>query len=146
MIDHQQEAVSLKKVATVLGIAYFLKRAKDIASALIARMSSTVSDVIAKGGKASDAKDAIDGMLDYVPDQTAVTEIHTEVEDGVLETLKVNGVEQIEWITEPGACPTCLENEDAGPIDIDDTFPSGDDNPPAHPQCRCTVMIPLEEE
>ena len=29
----------------------------------------------------------------------------------------------------------CSPNEDAGAIDLDDTFPSGDDAPPGHPNC-----------
>jgi Phage Mu protein F like protein len=33
----------------------------------------------------------------------------------------------------------CQENEDAGPIDLEDDFPSGDDAPTAHPFCRCVL-------
>jgi SPP1 gp7 family putative phage head morphogenesis protein len=38
----------------------------------------------------------------------------------------------------------CDENEDAGIIDLDDDFPSGDDGPPAHPRCMCAVYASLE--
>lgn len=38
-----------------------------------------------------------------------------------------------------GTCPVCQENSDAGFIDIDDQFPSGDDEPPAHPNCGCEL-------
>lgn len=33
----------------------------------------------------------------------------------------------------------CQENGDAGVIGLDDTFPSGDDAPPVHPNCRCSI-------
>lgn len=36
-------------------------------------------------------------------------------------------------------CDICLENEDAGPISLDATFPSGHSTPTAHPNCECAV-------
>lgn|GEM_PF-105765 len=38
-----------------------------------------------------------------------------------------------------GTCEVCQDNSDAGWIDMDDTFPSGDDEPPAHPNCDCDL-------
>jgi hypothetical protein len=38
-----------------------------------------------------------------------------------------------------GTCEACQENADAGWIPIDDAFPSGDDEPPAHPNCECEL-------
>lgn len=46
-----------------------------------------------------------------------------------------------EWVMEPDACEICIENALTGPIDLDDVFPSGDDDPPAHPNCRCTLEM-----
>lgn len=34
-------------------------------------------------------------------------------------------------------CEICEENEAAGPIALDGTFPSGDEHPTAHPSCQC---------
>lgn len=36
-------------------------------------------------------------------------------------------------------CDDCQSNADAGWIDEDDSFPSGDDDAPAHPNCDCEV-------
>jgi SPP1 gp7 family putative phage head morphogenesis protein len=45
-----------------------------------------------------------------------------------------------EWlIADDDCCDDCQENADAGAIDVDDDFPSGDDSPPQHPRCRCAV-------
>jgi len=41
------------------------------------------------------------------------------------------------WIG--GTCPVCQENSDAGWIPVDEQFPSGDDEPPAHPNCDCDI-------
>lgn len=51
-----------------------------------------------------------------------------------------------EW--EPGgeSCEICLLNADAGPIDLDDQFPSGDDETPAHPNCTCATLPVVEDD
>jgi len=38
----------------------------------------------------------------------------------------------------------CEINEEKGPIPLDEDFPSGDDAPPAHPNCRCTLVYYTE--
>jgi len=38
----------------------------------------------------------------------------------------------------------CVMNADAGVIGIDDAFPSGDDAPPFHPNCVCTLLPVLD--
>jgi hypothetical protein len=43
------------------------------------------------------------------------------------------------WLAAPDACDICLENAAAGAIDLDDEFPSGDQRPTAHPNCRCAL-------
>ena len=48
------------------------------------------------------------------------------------------------WFAEPGCCAVCEANAEAGPIDLDDEFPSGDDTTPAHPKCRCVVSPVIE--
>lgn len=44
------------------------------------------------------------------------------------------------WILGPNPCAVCQENADAGPIDLDDEFPSGDTEPSAHPRCECALV------
>lgn len=40
----------------------------------------------------------------------------------------------------------CDDNEAAGPIDLDDEFPSGDQVPPGHPRCICDYTVSLFED
>jgi hypothetical protein len=40
----------------------------------------------------------------------------------------------------------CDENADAGAIDLDEDFPSGDDAAPAHPGCVCDVLPVVDED
>lgn len=44
-----------------------------------------------------------------------------------------------EWLLGEDPCDECVDNADEGPIELDDEFPSGDDAPPAHPNCECAV-------
>lgn len=53
------------------------------------------------------------------------------------------GIELLkEWLTvgDDAVSDDCQANEDAGPIPLDDAFPSGADAPPEHPNCRCDVL------
>lgn len=51
------------------------------------------------------------------------------------------------WITSghETVCEDCDDNEAAGPIDVDDEFPSGDDSAPAHPNCNCDIVAEVPE-
>lgn len=50
-------------------------------------------------------------------------------------------VESVRWmVSSLGCCDECSDNEDAGAIPFGETFPSGDDAPPAHPNCRCYLL------
>ena len=61
-------------------------------------------------------------------------------------TARANGVKvRKSWEADPQACDECQANAEEGDIDIDDDFQSGDDAPPAHPNCEC-VLVPVTEE
>lgn len=48
-----------------------------------------------------------------------------------------NGPVEKRWNAEDDACEECLENEAEDFIDSEAPHSSGDDEPPAHPNCRC---------
>jgi hypothetical protein len=61
-----------------------------------------------------------------------------------VDAYKDFGVEQYEWLSlDP--CEICGGNSDAGPIAMGEEFPSGDTEPPAHPNCRCTVLPVIQD-
>jgi hypothetical protein len=43
------------------------------------------------------------------------------------------------WDTEDDPCDDCQANADMEAIDSEAPFDSGDDEPPAHPNCRCSI-------
>lgn len=55
-------------------------------------------------------------------------------------------VVQKEWMITGGACVICEENADQGPIDLEEEFESGDDAPPAHPNCRCAIAPVVQDD
>lgn len=50
------------------------------------------------------------------------------------------------WFPDPQACEICKANADQGPIDLDDVFESGDDVPPAHPNCECALQPVVDDD
>jgi hypothetical protein len=58
---------------------------------------------------------------------------------GTHEAAKGTGMKYKDWMLGAEACDVCQENADAGRIGIDDSFPSGDETPPGHPNCRCAA-------
>lgn len=49
------------------------------------------------------------------------------------------------WLAAPDSCDECLDNEDDGALDLDDDFSTGDDAPPAHPNCRCSLSQEIDD-
>jgi hypothetical protein len=45
------------------------------------------------------------------------------------------------WLTDGNPCEVCEENSIAGWIPITRAFPSGDHEPLAHPNCRCSLEV-----
>jgi hypothetical protein len=68
----------------------------------------------------------------------AQTEMSRAVSVAAREQYQESNVEQVEWLVAEG-CDDCQENADASPIGIDEVFPTGDTEPPAHPNCMCSL-------
>lgn len=123
---------------------------KEVSDTTLNRIGTILADGL-KVGAAGDtvAREFIRaGIKDLVSDpRRAVAIANTEMARAMsvasVETYASLDVQQVEWVgMEP--CDICQENEDAGPIDIDTEFPSGDTEPPAHPNCRCTIAPVVE--
>ena len=68
----------------------------------------------------------------------AQTETSRAVSIASRELYNESGVELVQWLV-ADPCDTCQENADVSPIGIGETFPSGDTEPPAHPNCVCDL-------
>lgn len=116
----------------------------------------TMIDTIAKGKALGLTNDEVADLLmsdeyldiaDWRADMIARTETANAMMDGQLASMQENGVKTKAWVVAGPGCTICDPNEDDGFIDIDSDFSSGDDSPPAHPNCECYLdsgMIDLE--
>jgi Phage Mu protein F like protein len=112
----------------------------DTTQQLIADAIETgIEDSLGVDGTAALIRDVMDSMTTYRSQMIATTELNDAFSEAALRKLDRLGIEWKQWITATACCDECAENEDESPIPIDDTFSSGDDRPPAHPNCRCAV-------
>jgi SPP1 gp7 family putative phage head morphogenesis protein len=110
-----------------------------------------VANALEQGLPADELADNIMDLTEFSADRAttiARTEIIRANNQGHLNAFKGSGVvKEKEWSTaEDGdVCDECTDNEADGPIGLDDSFSSGDDAAPAHPNCRCTIVAVVEQ-
>jgi phosphohistidine phosphatase SixA len=75
--------------------------------------------------------------MEPTPPRAKVTEAQLQKRSKRLREGADEGATEKSWVG--GTCEVCQENADAGWIDMDEQFPSGDDEPPAHPNCGCEL-------
>jgi SPP1 gp7 family putative phage head morphogenesis protein len=113
-------------------------------------LRATIVDAIEEGwGAVRLGKEIADspGFSDERAETIGRTEVITANNRGNFDAYEASGVvERVEWLTAQDELveEICEDNENAGPIDLGDAFPSGDDCPPAHPNCRCALIPVLE--
>lgn len=104
------------------------------------RIGTLLGRALARGETPTSVREELEDLLD--DSERALTIAQTEMSSAVSvasrELYEKSGAELVEWIV-ADPCDLCQENADVSPIRIDDTFPSGDTEPPAHPNCVCDI-------
>lgn len=115
-------------------------------------LRNTIASGLADGLSAEEIASSIEEGYAFSDDRAmlvATTEIASANSEGALAGYEEAANEGISvkksWLILDDACDDCQENADAGAIDLDELFPSGDEAPPAHPNCRC-VLVPEVED
>lgn len=116
----------------------------DIAEASLDRLRNAVADAWDAGGSANQIIDAIKETFETFSDSRATviaqTEMNKAYSQSRLAIASELGYEEKSWDPEGDACEEiCMPNVDQEWIDLDEDFESGDDAPPAHPSCDCSV-------
>lgn len=109
-------------------------------------LRGVIAEGLDQGLDSATIADNIQGSYAFSEDRAALianTEIRRANSAGAVEGYREardSGVNiQKEWLLGNEPCDECEENADEGPIDLDEDFPSGDSEPPAHPNCNCSV-------
>lgn len=115
-------------------------------------LRGTIASGLADGLSAEEIASSIEDGYAFGEERSqliAETEIASANSEGALAGYVEAAAEGISvkksWLILDDACDDCQENADAGAIDLDDMFPTGDEAPPAHPNCRC-VLVPEVED
>jgi len=138
-------------------VAYAKARAAELVTGVDDATRDDLKDIIADGLEDNIGMDVIaDNIRDaysFSEDRAeliARTEVTMANQNGALDGMKLAkgaGVElQKVWVPDADACDDCQDNGDDGPIDLDDQFSSGDDCPPAHPRCECSLASEVEDK
>jgi hypothetical protein len=107
-----------------------------------------VEEAFTEGYSPRQLRDEIEEHVAFSRDRAlmvARTELARAHVRGGLDGAKAAGVATKRWVINPES-PTapvddCGLNATAGDIPLDSKFPSGDDGPPQHPSCQCTVVF-----
>jgi hypothetical protein len=105
------------------------------------RVGTILARALANGWTPNEIKEEIADTIDDDSDRAltiAQTEMSRAVTTAARELYQESGVELVEWLV-ADPCDLCEENADVSPIGIGETFPSGDTEPPAHPNCVCDL-------
>jgi len=127
-------------------INYASKRAgwliKNMNTETVNRLKTVISNGIANKrgvpGVTSDLRHTFEDMSKSRAQMIARTETNDALSQAFLDRASEMNIEGKEWVTSD-PCPICAGNEGDGVIPIDDSFSSGHDRPPAHPNCRCAL-------
>lgn len=107
----------------------------------IDRLQNAMADAWDKGGTfnsiVSSITDTFDTFSTTRAEMIAQTEANDAYNSGRRAVADALGLDEKQWDPDGEACPVCMENADAGWIDIDEEFPSGDQQPTSHPGCDC---------
>jgi hypothetical protein len=119
---------------------------RGISKTSLDRIGTLLSDALATGQTdLALARSLIEaGIKGIVQDSQralaiATTEMNRAMSVATIDGYEEFGVDQVEWFALEG-CEDCEANAEIGPIPRGDEFPSGDTEPPAHTNCRCSIL------
>ncbi|WP_234322713.1 phage portal protein [Streptomyces sp. NRRL S-350] len=124
---HQEQAVS---------------QAREIATNRLRRLAQALAEAKNTGLTASQLADELRAAIADAPwaRMLALTELLHGQSAATTSTYQGAGVSSVQWTCEDEPCTACLDNEDAGSLQLGQAFPSGVTAPPQHPSCRCSLL------
>jgi len=130
-----EEALGLKELLQDVDITI-----QGVNDTTLEEIASRLATGAANGDSVATIADSLEEFFDGSrAEAIAHTELNRAMSASSLSTYLENGIPAKSWMVwQP--CPICAENAAAGVIPVDQSFPSGDKAPPAHPRCRCSIV------
>ena len=109
--------------------------ADNITNTTASTVGTVINSGVTDGQSASDINNTVSEVLnsDQRANMISLTEANRAYNTSVLDQLIAGGETTFDWVTYDGACAECLA--------LEGTHPVGDDTPPLHPNCQCTIGI-----
>lgn len=116
---------------------------KDLNETSRQALRKTISDGIREGKKITHLRRDIQSEFRFMvktrADRIARTETANALGNSFMERGRQLNIKGKKWLASWNSCPICMENQAAGVIPFEDSFPSGHSTPPSHPNCTCAV-------
>lgn len=132
-------------VAEYLKDGGFSRLTGDLDKTTVDNLASAVADAYESGadfdGVVQAVKDSFTEATTFRAKMIAQTELNDAWNQSVMHFGDQAGATKKSWVTDLNPCIVCVENSLSEFVDINEDFPSGDDAPPAHPNCLCSLMV-----
>ncbi len=132
-------------IAEYLKDSGFSQLTGEIDKTTVDRLATAIADAYESGadfdGTVAAIKAEFADMTATRAKMIAQTELNDAYNQSIMYFGREAGAATKWWETDLVPCVVCIENALAGPIDFDSDFPSGDDAPPSHPNCMCSLMV-----
>lgn len=117
---------------------------QGISDSMLDRIGTQLGTSLAQGLGIQETASMVNGVLNDPARAMVIarTETATALIQSNFEQYRAEGVGSLEWLV-GDPCDICAEN-DGVIVAFGDDFPSGDSEPPAHPNCVCDVA-PVSE-
>ena len=112
---------------------------QGISDSMLDRIGTQLGASLSQGLGIQETANMVNGVLNDPARAMVIarTETANALIQSNLEQYRAEGVESLEWLV-GDPCDVCAEN-DGVIVALGDDFPSGDAEPPAHPNCVCDV-------
>jgi len=131
------------------GLKILLDQANFTASDSLKNSADKIGTQLAEGFRQGESLTKItDRVASVIDDPSkaltiATTEMTRATNISAMNTFQEAGIGNVQWFgIDP--CPICADN-DGEIVALGDVFPSGDTEPPAHPNCLCTILPVIDE-
>lgn len=149
LIDERGAAYAAKRAAQLIGTD---ASGGELGQATRDLIRSTIETALDEGWSVDELSDELSKSYAFSEARAgtiADTELRAALNQGELAGWKESGVVAgKQWLlsNDEGVCDICEGNADQGVVAIDDNFNSGDDAPPGHPNCRCSMAPVVSDE